>query len=137
MAEFIAENEVKQTIAGANMMTPGGQEILEVEYKNSADKDYMTKLKYDVIKTANRSDATKARNTLVQHLGASIYAVMVEYGLALSEIDPVLDEVVRLVNHGQEEANEVLWGGNKLKRTLLDVNKVLVSKYGTKPETKA
>ena len=110
--------------------TPLGDTIYEVTFANGfGDPMKMASKKYTAMRTMEKSDATTARDSLVKKIGADLYALMMEYGLKFSEIDPTLNEVVRLVNDAQNAAIDHLWGNHAHFRSMLDVNRVLLEKY--------
>jgi hypothetical protein len=115
-------------IVESEKKTPLGGTICEVTYEDGTT-GVITEAKLKAVQTTEKSTATDARNALVKELGQKIYAVMCEYGLKFSEIDPVLNEVVRLSNDNQNHALDILWGNEAYDRGLLDVNEVLLSKY--------
>jgi hypothetical protein len=67
-----------------------------------------------------------------------MYALLMEFGPYLYEVDHILNETVRLANDATEKANNILWGKEFAEqRSLLDVNNVLLKHYGphqTTPE---
>jgi hypothetical protein len=130
---FIEEKQVKEIVKTGDK-TPLNGEVFLVKFEEG-EPMRLSESKFNAIKTKEKSDATSARNALVKDLGGKMYAAFMEYGLKFSEIDPVLNEIVRLVNDGQNHAMDLLWGNSAYDRSLLDVNRVLLIKYGT-PETK-
>jgi hypothetical protein len=116
--------------------TPLGDTIYLVTFGNGFGEPMkMTNKKYHAMRSLDKSDATAARERLVKKIGSEIYALMMEYGLRFSEIDPALNETVRLINDGQNHAIDHLWGNSAYDRSLLDVNRVLLEKYeSTKKE---
>lgn len=134
---YVEDRKVKE-IKELDKKTPLGQDILKVSFDTGEDL-VLTRKKFDVIKTHKASDATTARDRLSENIAQQIYALFMEYGLRLSEIDPVWNAVINSINAAQGQANRILWNidleGNK---TLLMVNDVLMEKYGKEeqPETK-
>lgn len=128
---YIADKKVK-SVEPSDSVTPLKDVIYDITFEDDS-KTKLTRAKFQAVQTIEKSDATEARNALVKELGQKIYAVMCEYGVLLSEIDPVLNEVVRLTNDNQNHALDILWGKEHYDRSLLDVNAVLLSKYD--PET--
>lgn len=115
--------------------TPLGDTIYLVTFGNGFGEPMeMTAKKYHAMRTMDKSDATSARERLVKKMGSEMYALMMEYGLKFSEIDPVLNETVRLVNEGQNTAIDYLWGNSAHNRSILDVNRVLLQKYESSKE---
>lgn len=133
---FFEEKEIAD-VEVLDTKTPLGDTIYEVSFGNGfGDPMQMTGKKYNAMRTMEKSDATTARNSLVKKIGAELYALMMEYGLKFSEIDPTLNEVVRLANDGQNTAIDFLWGNEAHARSMLDVNRVLLQKYESDKENK-
>jgi hypothetical protein len=134
MGEQYIEEKKVMTVEVTDEKTPLGSDVLLVRFEEGEPMK-LADSKFKAIVTAEKSDATSARNALVNDLGKKMYAAMMEYGLKFSEIDPVLNEIVRLVNDGQNHANDILWGNTGYDRSLLDVNRVLLTKYAaTEPQ---
>jgi hypothetical protein len=137
---FIAEKEVTGFRFLDDQETPAGGRIIEVAYEDGTTGTF-TEAKFNAIKTNEKSDATSARNALVAEAGRKLYALLMEYGPALSEVDHILNEAVRLSNDATEQAMNILWGTNHPgNRTLLDVNNILSKHYGAtaeQPKTEA
>jgi hypothetical protein len=124
---YIEDQQVKEVVADENT-TPLGDTIFKVTLADDSVK-LLTRAKFEAIKTTEKSTATDARNALTREIGQKIYAIMCEYGLLMSEIDPVLNETVRLVNDNQNHALDIMWGVEAYDRSLLHVNRVLLEKY--------
>ena len=82
------------------------------------------------MQTDHKSDATAMRAVLSKEVASRIYGMFMEYGLKFAEIDPCFNEAVRLINDGQNAALDILWNNEAYDRSLLDVNRVLLTKYG-------
>jgi len=108
--------------------TPLGGSIMSVIFDDETNS-MITEAKLNAVTTDEKSTATDARNALTKEMGQKIYAILCEYGIKFSEVDPVLNEVIRLTNDNQNHALDILWGNEAYDRGLLDVNKVLLSKY--------
>lgn len=126
---YVEEKKVKAVTPVEGEETPLGEPIFLITFEDDSSTK-MTSRKFQSMQTLEKSDATSARNALTKDLGQQIYALMMEYGIKFAEIDPVLNEVVRLVNDGQNAALDILWGTDAYDRSLLDVNRVLLTKYG-------
>lgn len=129
---FVEEKKVKEITVSDE--TPMGDAVFGISFEEGDDMTLTTK-KFECIKTDEKSDATTARNTLAKKVGSDIYAILMEYGIRFSEIDPVLNEVVRLANDGQNLASDTLWGNKAYDRSLIDVNRVLLNKYAEPEKT--
>lgn len=114
--------------------TPAGDAIYKIKFDDESEVT-MTNRKFQAIQTIEKSDATSARAALTKEVGKRMYALLMEYGVKFSEIDPILNETVRLVNDGQNAALDILWGNEGYDRSLLDVNRVLLTKYGEETAT--
>jgi hypothetical protein len=123
--EYIGSNLIKE-LTPTEDKTPMGDVIYEVTFEGGV-KSLLSEKKINCLVKQEKHDATASRQYLVDEVGRTLYAVMMEYGLCFSEIDPVLNEIVRLANDGQNLANDHLWGNKAYERTLLDVNKVLLA----------
>jgi len=127
---YFEEKKVKSVVPVDGQTTPLGEAIYTVTFEDDSSQ-VMTARKFAAMQTTEKSDATAARNELSKEMGKQMYGLMVEYGLKFSEIDPVINEVVRLANDGQNTANDILWGNEAYDRSLIDVNRVLLTKYGS------
>lgn len=132
---YFEDKLIKDAVVVEGETTPLGDPVYLLTFEDWSTLK-VSQAKYKALRTTEKSDATKARNSLVEVVGKKLYAIMMEYGLKLSEVDPVLNETVRLVNDGQNLANDTLWGNTMYDRSLLDVNRVLLTKYA-EPETPA
>lgn len=126
---FIGELEVTGYRTVEDETTPAGGAVIEVMFEDGSTQRF-AEAKFNAIKTAEKSDATAARNLLVKDAGRKLYALLMEYGPGLYEVDHILNEAVRLANDATEQAMNVLWGVQHAgQRTLLDVNKILSKHY--------
>ena len=66
--------------------TPGGIDILEVEYENG-DKEVFSKLMYDAIKTDEPIDLTKLREKRIYPIVGSVLMILREWGIKLDELN--------------------------------------------------
>ena len=124
---YVHEKLVKD-VAISDEKTPLGDSIYEITFDDDS-KMTLTRAKFQAIQTLEKSDATEARTTMVRELGQKMYAMLCEYGVLMSEVDPTLNEIVRLTNDNQNHALDILWGKQHYDRSILDVNRVLLSKY--------
>jgi len=126
---WIAEKRIKSYEVLA-VTTPAGGPIIEF-ILDDGSKIKLTEAKFNVIKSFKKTDATTIRNQVIKAVGAKLYALMMEYGPTLPEVDHILNEAVRLTNDGTEKAINTLWGVEYAhERSLLDVNNILAAKYG-------
>jgi len=117
--------------------TPLQQDILDIRF-DTGENLQLTRKKFDAVKSFKKSDATAARNKLTRVMAQQIYALCMEYGLKLSEVDPVITEVVESVDAATKTAGNLLWDVEfPENRTLIMVNDILMKEYGeSKEETK-
>lgn len=110
--------------------TPAGDSIIELTF-DTGEPVKVTRLRWQACRTFKASDATKARETLVKDAGSKIYALLMEYGLKLSEVDPTIAQAVAYVNAATEATENALWNVEAgHQRTMLQMNTILVAKYG-------
>jgi hypothetical protein len=130
---FVGEKKIKR-VDETELKTPAGGSIVNVVYDNNDGEELMTLARLESIRTFKKSDSTKARDRLVHDAGRKLYALLMEYGPYLYEVDHILNEAVRLANHATEQATDILWGkDHPSKRSLLDVNNILAKHYGKYP----
>ena len=110
---------------------------MHVEYDDNSS-EILTEANFDAVKGYQKSDATKRRDKLVKACGMKIYALVMEYGPKLPEVDHILNEAVRLANDASEEAVNAVWGVEHThQRSILDVNRILSEKYNKQKEGEA
>lgn len=126
--EYIGEDKVKSKKELEGQATPSGENLLEVTF-DSGKKEIMSKRRFDALVGFKKSDASKARQKLVKKISGEIYALMVEYGLRLEEVNAVQDAVVALANDGLGKASDILWGVAAHDRDLLMINKILITDF--------
>lgn len=126
---YIEDKKILTVEPVENEMTPLGDPIFLIKFDDDTQTK-MTMAKFILMQTDHKSDATAMRAVLTKEIGSKIYGMLMEYGVKFSEIDPCLNETIRLINDGQNVALNILWGNEIYDRSLLDVNKVLLTKYG-------
>lgn len=126
---FIGEKKIK-IIETTELTTPAGGSIVNVIYDNKDGEELMTLARLEETRTFKKTDATKVRERLIKGSGKKMYALLMEYGPYLYEVDHILNEVVRLSNDATEQATGILWGkDHPSQRSLLDVNNILLKHY--------
>lgn len=126
--KFIGDREIK-TVVTSDLKTPMLAPVYLVTYIDGKS-EFVSQLLYDLVMTPNKSDSTTVREILVRKIGGGLFGYLNEFGLSLSELDPVLDEVVRLVNDCSDKATNILWGVEHPKlRNLLMVNQILMKNF--------
>ena len=125
---YVAEKKVK-SYSVADGQTPAGGRLMHIRYEDDSE-EVLTEANFDAVKSYQKGDATKRREKLYKNAGAKVYALLMEYGPKLSEVDYIFNEAVRLTNDASEEAINTLWGVKHThERTILDVNRILAEKY--------
>ena len=127
---YIGEDKVKMYEVVEGETTPSGSRIILVTFADGKTLK-LTEPNFDVVKGYAKSDATTVQQKLVKAVGQKIYALIMEYGPKLGQVNLILDESVGLANRAMEAANNELWGVNfSDERTILQVNDILSKKYG-------
>jgi hypothetical protein len=126
---WVGDKKVKNATVVEDAETPAGGALVDVEYEDG-DKERITQTRFFAVRKYKKTDATKARDSLVDEAGRKVYALLMEYGPYLQEVDHILNHAVKLTNDATEEAMNILWGKkHAYERSLLDVNEVLRKKY--------
>lgn len=129
---YIGEDKVKEYRVLEGATTPSGSRIIEITLAGGK-VIRLTEPNFDAVKSYQKSDATEARNKLIRVAGQKLYALIMEYGPKLPEVNLILDEAVRLTNDATEAATNSLWGVQyATDRTILQVNEILMKEYGKK-----
>lgn len=133
---YVGDKKVRSYGVSDAGTTPAGGRFIHIEYDDDTT-ELLTEANFDAVKGYQKSDATKRREKLVKNAGAKLYALLMEYGPKLGEVDHILNETVRLANDATEEAINTLWGVKYThERSILDVNRILADKYNaTKAKT--
>lgn len=132
---FVGERKVK-AVEITDLTTPAGGSIYRIIYEGNMGEELMTDARWNAVRTRRKGDATEVRDRVVREAGKKLYALLMEYGPYLFEVDHILNEAVRLANDATEQANNALWGKeHSSERSLLDVNNVLLKKYGKNEST--
>ena len=133
---YIAEKKVKSYGVSDQGTTPAGGSFIHVEYDDGSS-ELLTEANFKAVSSYQKKDATKRRELLVKEAGAKIYALLMEYGPKLGEVDHIFNEAVRLTNDASEEAINTLWGVKHThERSILDVNRILSDKYNAQQKAK-
>jgi len=131
---FIGEKCVKE-VTDLPERTPAGSPIHEIFFEDGT-KTTMPHERFVTVKTDYVSSSSAVLREISKKLSTQIYSCMHEFDLTMEEIDPVLNEVVRLVNSGATKASNLLWGVEDAPlRSLLMINKVLVKNLDHEPKT--
>lgn len=127
---YYEDRKVKGIREVEEFKTPAGDKIFELSF-DTGEPVMLTRLRWEATRTHKASDASKARETLVKEAASKLYAILMEYGLKLSEVDPTINQAVGFVNAATEATENVLWdvrAGHE--RTMLQMNTILMKKYG-------
>jgi hypothetical protein len=127
---FIGEEKIKSYEVVEGETTPSGSRIIKIEFTGGKSIK-LTEPNFDAVKSYAKGDPSSAQERLVKAAGQKMYALIMEYGPRLIEVNKILDEAVGLANRAMEAANNELWGVNYAdERTVLQVNDILAKKYG-------
>ena len=133
---YIADKKVKSYEKSEEHTTPSGSALILVTYDDDST-EMLTEANFKAVSGYQKKDATERRNKLVKDAGAKIYALLMEYGPKLGEVDHIFNEAVRLTNDASEEAINTLWGVKHThERSILDVNRILSDKYNAQQQAK-
>lgn len=126
---FVGKKAVAQLI-DTGKVTPMKGKLLKVVYEDGS-VDIMPEKRYVTIRTDAASDSTTVRTNLVlaasKEVSALVYAILLEWGLRLSEVDVVTSHVSAMINANSEKASNLLWGVDYAdERTLIMINDILL-----------
>lgn len=128
MKNYIEDKKVMGTSVFEGEKTPGGNEMVKVMFEDGSE-EIMPKLRYEMIVTEERSDASTVQQTIQQKVGAVLFGVLHEYGILMGEADEVINTAANLVNAGYEKARDIKWGFPHRYLPLNEVNKVLIENH--------
>lgn len=126
---FIGEKKVS-VVVDTGRVTPMGAKMLKVCYENDT-YEYMPEKRFEITKSAEARDESFVRGALLAYackeIGSVVYGMLHEYGAKLSEVEPITNQVIALVNNATEKANNFLWAIDYAdQRTLNSINDILV-----------
>lgn len=124
MDKFIGEKQVLGVEESIGV-TPGKNPMVKVLFQDGTS-EFMPKLRFEMIVTNNKSNASEVQNTLNTKVGGVLYGVLHEYGILMGEADQLINECANLVNSGYEKARDIKWGFQHRFLPLNEINKVLV-----------
>jgi hypothetical protein len=125
MESYIAENKILTVQILEDQTTPVGSQMVKVTFEDGKT-EIMPKVRFELIKTDEKSDATTVQNKINSRVGAMIYSTMHEYGIKMGEVNGVTDAAVNLTNAGYERARDALFGFEFLDLPLIEINKTLI-----------
>jgi hypothetical protein len=127
---YLEDKEVIKYEPAGDRKSPLGEPVVRVHLKGGDVKE-MTTMRFQATKSEKQSDASAARAQLLKAVSEKFYAIAIEYGLRVSELDALINDFIKLTNDSQAKANCILWGiETEFERDLLQVNDVLMDKYG-------
>lgn len=119
------------TVVALDEKTPGKAEMVEIHF-TSGDKEKMPKVRFELISSDVKLDATAVRERLKARVGAMLFGILHEYGILWEEVNPVIDAMGGLVDRSFEKASDVKWGFIKPKLPLIEINNILLDEYARK-----
>jgi len=124
------EDKEIRTDLPTEVKTPMGESIHLITFTDNSTME-IPSMRLHAMRSTEKCDATSARAALTKEIAQKIYAMMLEYGVKVTEVDPVVNDLIKLVNDTQSLANCILWKvDHDYDRDLLQVNKILIEKYG-------
>lgn len=128
MQNFIGRKAV-DNIVDTGRKTPMGGIMLKVCYEDGS-YEYMPEKKFNILKTKEAVDDTYVRGQIVTYVtkevGSAVYTMLLEFGCKLSETEPIMNQVVALINAGTDKVNNILWAVDYAdQRTLNQINDIL------------
>lgn len=106
--QFIGDKKIKQT-KDTNEKTPGGVEILQVEYEDGLSERF-SKLMYDQVVSEESCDLSQLREKRVKYVVSSVLALLREYGVRVGDTPYLSVLLNQSLNFNVEEATKELWG---------------------------
>lgn len=126
--KYIFDKEITGIVEIAER-TPQDEPFVELLFADGVT-ERIPKRRYDILASAAPRSRTEAKSELFKKVGSSLYSILFEYGIQMSEIDSIINELVGLVNNASDKATNYLWGVESPNdRSLNQINNVLLS-YG-------
>lgn len=132
MEQYIEDKKIV-TVALLEEKTPNELEMVEVHFEDGT-KEKMPKMRFELIVTEQKSDATSVRKNLIARISALCFGSFHEYGVKMGEVNEIVDGITGLVNNGFTKAQDIMWGVDYLGIPLIEVNNVLIKKHVGKQE---
>lgn len=127
---YIGSKKVTGVRAIEDEKTPQGGQMTEVQFEDGSIEK-MPDIRYKAMLSDSKSDASSAQDKLLKHVAGTIYGYMHEFDIRIGESQPLINEIIDLVNSGAIRATNLLWGvEHSDERSLLSINRVLQQKYG-------
>lgn len=120
---YIGPKEVK-SVDPITEQYNGTIEMVKVTYADGTQQD-MPKKMVDSCTTAEATDLTSLRDKRVQPVVAGILELMLEWGVALSEVNFITNSIALSVNASMNAATQKFWGKAEQDLDLIEVDKVL------------
>lgn len=102
----------------------GTIELVKVTYVDGSEQ-VMTKKMVDTCTTTESTDFTSLRDKRVQPVVAGILELMLEWGVALSDVNFITNSIAMSVNASMNAASKKFWGKEEADLDLIEVDKVL------------
>ena len=131
MENYIGKNKILLVVEIQDKKTPAGEMFVEVSFENGT-KEIMPKRRLETISSDKEQEDLEIKTLLKHKVSSTIFGVLHEYGLKMSEIDTVLDGVVELINNASEKSYEIVYGCEKSVTPLNLINDILVENHGNK-----
>lgn len=123
---YIGPKEVK-SVDPIEEKYNGTIELVNVTYADGTQQA-LTKKMVDSCTTDESTDLTSLRDKRVQPVVAGILELMLEWGVALSEVNFITNSIALSVNASMNAATQKFWGKAEQDLDLIEVDKVLKQK---------
>lgn len=126
VGKYIGPNKIKD-VSLLDRKTYLGGNVVKVRYKNKKKAEYPEEM-VEKIALDKETDLTTLRDTFVKSVVEKMIVVLLESEIQIIDIEYALTKVSSSLNIHLDKANEILWGKEMTKRTLADINKILIKK---------
>lgn len=129
---YIGDKKIKET-RETKEKTPGGFDILEVEYENG-DVEWFSKLLYDRIITEQSCDASTLRDKRIFPMVEVILGILRDWGIKIGELPYLSALLNKSLDYNTSQALNELWSqfiprpNSPDEVSLIAVDRVLRSK---------
>lgn len=134
MEQYIGSQEIAMVVELENKKTPFGASMVEVTYA-SGKKEVMPKKRLESTSSDSLSDDGAVAKMYYSNIASTLFSLLHEYGVKWGEVNPVIDELVGLVDNGYAKASNLLFGAeNKSDISLIGINDILLQHATTTKE---
>ena len=126
MDQFIGKDKIVLVVDVEGKKTPAGEVIVSVTFE-SGKVEIMPKKRLELL--SSETEMESIQTIIKEKVGATIFAVMNEYGIKMGEINLCLDGVVELSNNGFKKCGDILFGCEYNDLTLNKVNDILLDNF--------